>query len=50
MGFVCEATFPFLSEEDKRLCILANLDLQNFVFLCLADLVHLIDVAVGELL
>ena len=49
-SFVCEATFPFLSEEEKRLFVLVNLDLQNFLFLGLADLVHLIDVPVGELL
>ncbi len=49
-SFVCEATFPFPSDEEKRLFVLVNLDLQNFLFLCLADLVHLIDVPVGELL
>jgi hypothetical protein len=49
-SFVCEAPFPFPSDEEKRLCVLVKSDLQNFVFLCLADLVHLIDVAVGELL
>ena len=44
----CELSFP--RDGGKKFCILAKLDLQNLQFLGLADLLHLIDVAVGELL
>src|SRR5205823_14579795 len=46
----CDCTFPFLCDEGKRFCILANLDLQNLQFLGFSDFVHLFDETVGELL
>src|SRR5260370_546337 len=45
----CDCVFSFLSEE-KSPCSLAKLDLQNLQFLGFADLVHLVDEAIGELL
>lgn len=50
IGCACEATLPFPCDEGTRFCVLVNLDLQNFMLLGLADLLHLIDETVGELL
>src|SRR5258707_2732873 len=45
-----DCVFSFPCNEEKSPCSLVTLDLQNLLFLGAADLVHLIDETIGELL